>query len=57
MEEVQRSSMIREIASRTKTAESELGTSERVVRFLIMGAFLAVLVFEAWMLWQVWQIF
>ncbi|MCH7588447.1 MAG: hypothetical protein IIC78_10540 [Chloroflexi bacterium] len=56
MEEIQRSSMIREIAPRTKSVENELGTSERVVRFIIMSAFIAVLAFEAWMLWQVWQI-
>lgn len=57
MEDVQHSSMIREIAPRAKTADNELETSERVVRFIIMGAFIAVLAFEAWMLWQVWQIF
>ncbi len=57
MEEVRRSNLIRKIAPRAKTAESGLGTSERLVRFIIMGAFIAVLAFEAWMLWQVWQIF
>jgi len=37
-------------------ADTELETSERIVRVTVMTAFIAVLGAEAWLLWQVFQL-
>jgi hypothetical protein len=57
MDEVQSKRSIGKVRPSTKTAGTQLGASERVVRAIIMATFVSVLGFEAWLLWQVWQLF
>jgi hypothetical protein len=57
MDEVQRKSIFHEASPSKKAAQTQLETSERIIRLFIMGAFISVLAFEVWLLSQVWQLF
>jgi hypothetical protein len=57
MDEVQSKRGFHEISPPKKTAQTQLETSERIIRLFIMAAFMSVLAFEAWLLSQVWQLF
>lgn len=57
MDEVQTNRMVKEISPPEKAARTQLETSERIIRLLIMAAFISVLAFEAWLLAQVFQLF
>jgi hypothetical protein len=57
MDEVQTKRMVKEISPPEKAARTQLETSERIIRLLIMAAFISVLAFEAWLLAQVFQLF
>lgn len=57
MDEVQANRMVKEVSPPKKAARTQLETSERLIRLLIMAAFISVLAFEAWLLAQVVQLF
>ena len=57
MDEVQSKRLFHETSPLEETDQTQLEVSERVIRLLIMTAFITVLAFEAWLLSQVWQLF
>lgn len=57
MDEVQANRMVKDVSPPKKAARTQLETSERLIRLLIMAAFISVLAFEAWLLAQVVQLF
>jgi hypothetical protein len=57
MDEVQSKRLFHEAGPSEETDQTHLEVSERVIRLLIMTAFISVLAFEAWLLSQVWQLF
>ena len=54
MRDLDAKSLLGEVNSRT---EKGLETSERIARITVMTGFIVVLAAEAWLLWQVFQIF
>jgi hypothetical protein len=57
MQELEVKRYLHELPTTSDTARESLGTSERIVRMMVMTAFIAVLAIEAWLLWQVCQLF
>ncbi len=57
MQELEVKRYLPELPTTSETAKESLGTSERIVRITVMTAFIAVLATEAWLLWQVCQLF
>jgi hypothetical protein len=57
MDEVRSKSVMHGGSPPKKAAQTQLETSERILRLFIMAAFVSVLAFEAWLLSQVWQLF
>jgi hypothetical protein len=57
MQEVKVKRMLSDIPTAKETTREALATSERIVRIALMSAFVGVLVIEAWLLWQVYQLF
>lgn len=57
MDEGPRKRKFRNWTPPSEAARTQLDTSERAARVIIMTTFISVLGFEAWLLWQVWQLF
>ena len=57
MDEVQSKRLFHEASPSEDADQTQLQVGERVIRILIMAAFVSVLAFEAWLLSQVWQLF
>ncbi len=57
MDEVRSKSVLHGGSPPKKAAQTQLETSERILRLFIMAVFISVLAFEAWLLSQVWQLF
>lgn len=57
MDEVQSKRLLKEVSPSKDADRTHLESSERVIRLLIMAAFISVIAFEAWLLAQVWQLF
>jgi hypothetical protein len=49
--------LLQDMPTSTDTTRDRLEISERIARMTIMTAFIAVLAIEAWLLWQVCQLF
>jgi hypothetical protein len=57
MQELEVKRYLQELPTTTESARAPLDTRERIVRIMVMTAFIAVLAVEAWLLWQVCQLF
>jgi hypothetical protein len=57
MQELEVKRYLQDLPTTTESARARLDTSERIVRITVMTAFIAVLAVEAWLLWQVCQLF
>jgi hypothetical protein len=57
MQEVEVKRYLSDFPTTPDTTKESLGVSERIVRITVMTAFIAVLTVEAWLLWQVCQLF
>lgn len=57
MDEVQSKRLFHEASPSEEPDRTHLQVGERVIRLIIMAAFMSVLAFEAWLLSQVWQLF
>jgi hypothetical protein len=57
MRELEIKGYLSDFPSTSETARRTLGRRERIIRITVMAAFVAVLAVEAWLLWQVYQLF
>jgi hypothetical protein len=57
MQEIEAKRLLHDIPTSTDTTGDQLEIGERIARITIMTAFIAVLAVEAWLLWQVCQLF
>jgi hypothetical protein len=57
MDKVKRNRLLQESSPPNEADRTQLESSERAIRLIIMVAFISVLAFEAWLLAQVWQLF
>jgi hypothetical protein len=57
MRELEIKGYLSDFPTTADTARRTLGLRERIIRITVMTAFVAVLAVEAWLLWQVYQLF
>jgi hypothetical protein len=57
MRELEIKGYLSDFPTTADTPRRTLGLRERIIRITVMTAFVAVLAVEAWLLWQVYQLF